>query len=155
MVCVVTGMALGADLSLPPSMQADVVDFDTLRTGQRRAGMFFALWSMSTKLALGGAALIAFPALDMLGFDPAADGPKQGIVALAVIYAVVPVVFKLCAIATIWHHPITRRRHDAIKRRLRTPSPPARRRRSVDLGNRMMRPRRPHRPVGLDPSFRM
>lgn len=119
-VCVVTGMALGADLSLPPSMQADVVDFDTLRTGQRRAGMFFALWSMSTKLALGGAALVAFPALDLLGFDPAADGATRGIVALAVIYAVVPVVFKLCAVATIWHHPITRRRHDVIRRRLQT-----------------------------------
>ena len=119
-VCLVTGMALGADLSLPPSMQADVVDFDTLRTGQRRAGMFFALWSMSTKLALGAAALIAFPALDFLGFDPAADGGAKGVLALAVIYALVPVVFKLCAILTIWHHPITRRRHDVIRKRLQT-----------------------------------
>ena len=119
-VCLVTGMALGADLSLPPSMQADVVDFDTLRTGQRRAGMFFALWSMSTKLALGAAALVAFPALDLLGFDPAAEGATKGLLALAVIYALVPVVFKLCAILTIWHHPITRRRHDVIRKRLQT-----------------------------------
>ncbi|MSO98621.1 MAG: hypothetical protein EXR11_10450 [Rhodospirillaceae bacterium] len=52
LVCVVTGMGLGADLALPPALQADVVDFDILRNRQKRAGLFFAMWSMSTKFAL-------------------------------------------------------------------------------------------------------
>ena len=55
-------MGLGADLVLPPALQADVVDFDRLRSGQARAGLFFALWSMSTKLALALAVGITFPA---------------------------------------------------------------------------------------------
>ena len=53
-VCVFTGMALGADLSLPPAIQADVVDYGELKNGRARAGLHFALWSMSTKLALAG-----------------------------------------------------------------------------------------------------
>ena len=37
-------------------IQADIVDYNQLRTGQARAGLHFALWGMSTKLALAAAA---------------------------------------------------------------------------------------------------
>ncbi|MCG8508798.1 MAG: MFS transporter [Rhodospirillales bacterium] len=118
-VCVITGAALGADLALPPAMQADVIDFDTLRTGQARAGLFFALWSMGTKLALAVAVGLAFPALQLLGFDAKGANTADALTALAVIYALVPIVFKLCAVAMVWRHPIDERRHRAIIRRLR------------------------------------
>ncbi len=118
LVCVVTGAALGADLALPPAMQADVVDLDTLWTGQRRAGLFFALWSMATKLALALAVGLAFPVLDVLGFDAQGGNTAAALMALAVIYALVPTVLKLCAVGLVWRHPITQRRHRAIVRRL-------------------------------------
>jgi Na+/melibiose symporter-like transporter len=117
-ICVVTGMALGADLALPPAMQADVIDLDTLRTGQQRAGLFFALWSMSTKLALALSVGLAFPALDALGFAAGGENDRQTILWLAVIYAWVPTVLKLCAIAMIWSHPMSAKRHDIVRRRL-------------------------------------
>jgi Na+/melibiose symporter-like transporter len=117
-VCVVTGFSLGADLALPPAMQADVVDLDTLRTGQRRAGLFFALWSMSTKLALAAAVGIAFPALAWFGFELGPDNAKGAIIALAVIYAVVPTVLKIGAVMLVWNHPITAQRQSIIRRRL-------------------------------------
>jgi Na+/melibiose symporter-like transporter len=120
LVCVLTGMALGADLALPPAMQADVIDYDTLKSGQRRAGLFFALWSMSTKLALALAVGIAFPALAAFGFETAPDNSPEALLALAVIYAVVPVVLKAGAIALVWNHPITLRRQQTIRRRLDT-----------------------------------
>lgn len=118
LICVVTGMALGADLALPPAMQADVIDLDTLRTGEERAGLFFALWSMSTKLALALAVGVAFPALDALGFVAGGENDRQTILWLAVIYAWVPTVLKACAIAMIWSHPLSARRHDIVRRRL-------------------------------------
>jgi Na+/melibiose symporter-like transporter len=117
-VCVVTGIAFGADIALPPAMQADVVDLDSLRTGKRRAGLYFALWSMSTKLALAAAVGIAFPALAAFGFSSDGGNDAIAITALAVIYALVPTVLKGCAIAVIWSHPITARRQQIIRRRL-------------------------------------
>lgn len=119
-ICVVTGMALGADLALPPAMQADVIDFDRLRTGRDRAGLFFALWSMSTKLALALAVGVAFPALAALGFEAGAENDARALLWLAVIYAGAPTVLKLCAIAIIWNHPMSARRHGIIRRRLET-----------------------------------
>lgn len=115
-ICVVTGMALGADLALPPAMQADVVDLDSLRTGKRRAGAFFALWSMATKLALACAVGLAFPALDLLGFDAHGTNDRTTILALALLYAGVPTVLKIIAIVVTWNHPITAKRQALIQK---------------------------------------
>lgn len=118
-VCIATGLALGADLALPPAMQADVIDLDRLRHGAERAGLHFALWSMATKLALAAAVGLAFPALGAFGFDPkAADHDAGGLLALAMIYAGVPVVLKLIAIAVVWGHPLDARRQAIVRRRL-------------------------------------
>jgi GPH family glycoside/pentoside/hexuronide:cation symporter len=116
-VCVVTGAALGADLSLPPAIQADVIDYGRLRDGADRAGLQFAFWGMSTKLALAAAVGLALPGVAALGFDP--DAPSRGgTVALIMIYAVVPIVIKGVAIGTMWRFPLTAARQRAIRRRL-------------------------------------
>lgn len=118
-VCLVTGAALGADLALPPALQADVVDYDSWKFGRPRAGLLFALWSMASKLALAAAVGIAFPALDLLGFDAtAAENTPRALLSLVVIYALVPVVIKLITVTLVWNHPLTSRRHRAIRHRL-------------------------------------
>jgi len=117
LVCVITGMALGADLALPPAMQADVVDYDELRIGRPRAGLQFALWGMATKFALALGVGLALPGVAALGFDPAAP-TEDGVFALAVIYSSAPVVVKATVIALIWRFPLTPRKHAAIQRRL-------------------------------------
>ncbi len=117
LICLLTGAALGADLVLPPSIQADVVDYDRLRFGEDRTGILFAAWSMATKLALAAAVGIALPSLDALGFDPESGSP-EGLTALVVIYAGIPVVLKVGAIVLVWSFPLTRARHAIIRRRL-------------------------------------
>ncbi|TDQ77563.1 Na+/melibiose symporter-like transporter [Dongia mobilis] len=119
-ICVITGFALGADLALPPALQADVVDLDRLRQGGERAGLFFALSSMSAKLAAAIAVGIAFPVLDLFGLDLSAAQPGTGpaIIALAVIYAWVPCVFKTIAVLMMWRYPLDRTAHADIARAL-------------------------------------
>lgn len=116
-VCIVTGAGLGADLALPPSIQADVVDYDILRHGRERTATQFALWSMSTKLALALAVGTALPALEWLGFDPGRDGAAD-VTVLVGMYAVVPVAIKLAAVTLVWRFPLTSERHAIIRRRL-------------------------------------
>ena len=116
-ICVVTGMALGADLTLPASMQADVVDLDTLKSGRQRTGIYFALWGIATKLALALAVGIAFPLLELAGFE--ADAETQSgtaLLALVLLYSVVPAAFKLGAIALFAGYPITADRQQRIRR---------------------------------------
>lgn len=116
-VCFVTGMAFGADLVLPPAIQADVVDYDELKSRKARAGVQFAIWGMSTKLALALAVGVGLPGLQAAGFDPTAPS-EDGRRALLVIYALVPVVIKLTAVSMIWRFPLTAEKQAIIRRKL-------------------------------------
>lgn len=108
-ICVVTGLALGADVVLPAAIQADVIDIDTAATGQERAGLFLGLWALASKLALALGVGIAFPLLAYAGFDPGAGVKSEtGLSALAWLYAGLPVLLKAGAIALIWNFPLDR-----------------------------------------------
>ena len=119
LVCILTGLALGADLVLPPSMQADVIDLDRLRSGRERAGLYFALWGMGTKLALALAVGIAFLILELAGFEAVPGGGGPGpVFVLAALYSLLPVGFKLASIWLMRGYPITAARHERLRRRI-------------------------------------
>lgn len=108
-ICLFTGITLGADLTLPASMQADVIDVDREMSGEQRAGLYFAAWSFSTKAAVGFASGFALLILDWSGFDAAAE--QQTVLAdwtLVGLYALVPVILKLTAISIMLSFPLTR-----------------------------------------------
>ena len=123
LISVMTGIGLGADLTLPSAMQADIVDVDTLGSGARRAGLYFALWTMATKLALAIAVGIAFPLLELAGFDPARDNAGAALTTLALLYAAVPVLLKLATTALVWNYPLDAAAHAAIRQRLEVTAP--------------------------------
>lgn len=117
-ICVLSGVSLGADLALPASLQADVVDLDWLESGRRRTGLFFAVWSMTTKLSLALAVGIAFPVLELTGFATGGENSSVALGTLAALYGLVPVAIKLVATALVWNFPITEAEQDGIRRRL-------------------------------------
>lgn len=116
-VCIATGAALGADLMLPSSMQADVVDADTARTGTARTGLYFALWGLATKLAVALAAL-GLTAAGLFGFS--VQGPNDGtaLTALTLLYSLVPILFKMGAIALLWHWPLDEAAQAELRRKI-------------------------------------
>lgn len=117
LIAVLTGLGLGFDLSLPASIQADVIDVDTAASGDQRSAIYFAAWSLTTKLALALAVGIAFPLLSAFGFEPggAANSP-DALFALAVVYAWVPVILKLLAVALMWSFPLDEEAQARLRR---------------------------------------
>lgn len=117
-ICVATGLTLGADLSLPASIQADVVDKDTAETGEQRTGLFFALWSVATKAALAIASGIALLTLDFAGFQSGAENTPGALLTLAILYTVAPALLKLCAVGLMWNFPLGPEEQKALRAKI-------------------------------------
>jgi GPH family glycoside/pentoside/hexuronide:cation symporter len=95
-ICVLSGLALGADLALPPALLADVIHE---RAEEARAGAYFGLWNFATKLNLALAAGLALPLLAWLGYQP---GAAPTVAPLYYVYCLVPCALKLAAAALLW-----------------------------------------------------
>ena len=92
-ICLLSGLALGADLALPAAMAADL--------GERLklAGACFGVWNFVAKLNLALAAGLALPLLALAGYRP---GGGAGLGALVLAYALLPLLCKLLALALLW-----------------------------------------------------
>ncbi|MBC6441489.1 MAG: MFS transporter [Rhodospirillales bacterium] len=117
-ITLAVGLLAGADLVLPSALQADLIEWDEHRTGHRRAGLFFALWGMATKLSFAFAVGLAFPLLDLAGFDAAGVNREDSVFVLALLYGGLPIALKLAAVAMLRNYAITRDVHDSIRSEL-------------------------------------
>jgi glycoside/pentoside/hexuronide:cation symporter, GPH family len=98
-VCLASGVALGADLTLPGAMLAGVIQ--RAGHGQRLEGAYFGWWNFATKLNLALAAGVALPLLAQFGYAPGSRS-ASALSALTIAYCVLPCVLKLLAAALLW-----------------------------------------------------
>ena len=98
-VCLLSGVALGADLTLPSALLAGVIQ----RAGHagHAEGAYFGWWNFATKLNLALAAGVSLPALQALGYAPGSRG-AQALSALTLAYCVLPCVLKLMAAGLLY-----------------------------------------------------
>jgi GPH family glycoside/pentoside/hexuronide:cation symporter len=86
LVASVGGLAAGGCDVIFPSLQADVIDWDELQSGERKEGAYFATWSFAAKTSGALASTIVGVALGAMGFVPnvvQSDGVLLGMRALA------------------------------------------------------------------------
>ena len=94
LVCALSGVALGADLAVPPALLAGLIQANGDH-GQGE-GAYFGWWNFATKLNLALAAGLALPALALFGYTPGARAPAA-LQALVIAYCVLPCALKLIA----------------------------------------------------------
>lgn len=95
-ICVITGMCLGADMALPSSIQADVAN-QTKQNNEDLTGVLFGFWAMITKLSLSLAVAISFITLEFTNFETS-NINQTSIIAIIVLYSILPIIFKLSSI---------------------------------------------------------
>jgi glycoside/pentoside/hexuronide:cation symporter, GPH family len=101
LICLASGAAMGADLTLLPALFAR-------RMGQiaPQAAAGFGLWSFVSKFTLAFAAILLFPVLETAGFRAGPDNTEPALQMLSVLYALVPCGLKLLAMALLATTPI-------------------------------------------------
>ncbi|MEM8914219.1 MAG: MFS transporter [Pseudomonadota bacterium] len=94
-VCIASGLALGADMALLPALFAQRV-----ATISGNGGEAFGLWNFCAKLSFALGAM-ALPALQAGGFQAGAENGPEALAQLSLLYALVPCILKLAALALL------------------------------------------------------
>lgn len=101
-ICIASGAAIGADLTLMPALFAR-----RMAEISPNGGQGFGLWSLVTKFTLAFAAAVLLPVLELSGFrSGATDNPGEALSMLTYLYALVPCVLKLLAIGLLVATPL-------------------------------------------------
>jgi glycoside/pentoside/hexuronide:cation symporter, GPH family len=114
-LCAVCGSTFGATVAVPASMLADTIDHDELETGEHREGLYLGIWSIARKGAAAIGVGVALPILDVVGYEPDVDQTPATKFAMTLLYAGVPVLCNLVAIALARRYPIDARRQAEIR----------------------------------------
>ncbi len=121
---IVIGAVFSAPYTLGQSIAADVVDLDSLKTREPRAGLLISFFGLAIKGGDAVGAGLALILVGMLGFDSTAEvKTADSVSALTTAFSLLPIVFYVPAIALIWNFPITpvvqRRIRSLIERRIK------------------------------------
>jgi GPH family glycoside/pentoside/hexuronide:cation symporter len=106
LICLTSGVAVGADLSIPAAMLTRVVQGEGL--DGRAEGAFFGWWNAANKLNLALAAGLSLPLLQLLDYAPGRRD-ADALRALTLAYCLLPCVLKLLAAGLLylfWIRPL-------------------------------------------------
>jgi len=116
-IAAITGVGGGAFWVMPNAMKADVIDLDTLKSGENRAATYFAVWSLAIKLAMALGPWLSLSVLGWVGYDatPGAHNTVQQVLGLKLIFVFSTPLFYGLAALIAWRYPITEERHRLLR----------------------------------------
>ncbi len=110
---------IGSLFTLMMSMTADVIDLDELQNGERREGIFGAIYWWMVKFGFAIAGLLSGAILSFVGFDAAAATQTDAaITGLRAFYSGVPIAGTLIALFVMRNYGVTESRANEIRAQL-------------------------------------
>ncbi len=119
-----SGLGIATAYVIPWAMVPDIIEYDQVRTGQRREGSYYAFASFFQKLATGLAIWGMGQALAWANYITPGLGeappiqPPQAIQVIRIFAGPVPAILLILAIICAWYYPISRESHKATLEQL-------------------------------------
>ena len=118
------GLSVSTAHVLPDAIFPDVIEWDELRTRQRREGIYYGIKNFLRKLTGAGAIFGALQVLGWFGYQSPPEGvtrfsqSPRALYAIRVLTGPTGSAILLSAILVAWFYPLTRERHTRIRRLL-------------------------------------
>ncbi len=112
----ILGAAYSNNVTLPPSMVADVIDWDEAETGKRREGSYFAIWAFATKFCVAIAAFTSLQVMDRVGYLPGVEQTALVKKWLLIMYSWFPAGFYFLAGIALFFFKFSRADLDEVQR---------------------------------------
>ncbi|MEN9228408.1 MAG: MFS transporter [Gloeomargarita sp. HHBFW_bins_205] len=123
-LAVIAGVGVATAYLIPWSLLPDVIEWEELRTGQRREGIFYSLMVFLQKVGLALGLFLVGQALEWSGFVKTVAGqpepvqPVSALLAIRWLIGPLPTLVLLLSLVFAYYYPITREKHAEIVLRL-------------------------------------
>ena len=116
----IAGVGFSAQWVCPHAMIPDVIEYDELITGERREGVYYGVQATATKVTGALASAAIGWVLELSGYiDGATEAPPESaVMAMRVLFALVPAIFLLICVPLLIKYPITRESHAKVMKQL-------------------------------------
>lgn len=118
LLLVLGGMSFGNHISLPPSIVADLIDWDEVRTGGRREASYFAIWALAMKFGNAFTGFAALQVLERVGYTPGVAQSETVKLWMLWMYSWFPAAFYLAAGLALLRFRFTRRDLEEAQQRV-------------------------------------
>jgi GPH family glycoside/pentoside/hexuronide:cation symporter len=99
-------------------MIADVSDFDRLKTGQQRSGMYYGVWGLATKVSQALALAAVGWILTGFGYVANVEQTPHALLGIRLFFGIVPAALIAVALPFLFFYPITRKSHTEVRLKL-------------------------------------
>ena len=89
-VATLLGIAAGCGPVVAPSINADIIDYDELMTGERKEGSYLAVWNLVRKSAGSLIAFVTGLVLQASGFEPNVEQSEGAKMAIRLLFCLLP-----------------------------------------------------------------
>ena len=109
------GIGFGALFPMPYAIVADAIEYDYMRTGQRREGAFFGIWTWGLKIGQALGIFVMGVTLEAMGYVPNVM-PQSASSQLAITLFLGPISAAIFLIAAVflYFYPITEQKYKEI-----------------------------------------
>ncbi len=121
---VVAGAGASVAYLIPWSMMPDVIEFDELKTGLRREGIFYGFMVFLQKTSIAIAIFFVGRGLSLAGYITPTEAmqtpvqPESALETIRLFIGPVPAVILAISLVIVYFYPISRKRHMAVREEL-------------------------------------
>jgi len=117
-IAIVAGIGFASNWVFPWSMVPDVVDYDRLKTGEYRSGMYFGVWGLATKLSEAIALAASGWLLTLFGYVANMEQTSHTLLGIRLFFGPIPAIVILIGLPLLIWFPINRVYHQNILRQI-------------------------------------
>jgi glycoside/pentoside/hexuronide:cation symporter, GPH family len=124
LIAVVAGIGFSANWVFPWAMVPDVVEYDRIKTGEHRGGIYYGVWGLAMKLSEAMGIAASGWVLQLYRYVPNVEQSAHTLLGIRLFFGPVPLLFFVIALPLLIWYPITRSAHAQLRTQLAATSKP-------------------------------
>jgi len=110
---VFAGVGLSTGYIFPWAIVPDTIEYDAIKTGERKEGIFYGMWTFSSKVGQALAGGLIGGILSLTNYVPEGEQGSAAIMGIRLLFGLVPAAIYLTAAVIIYFYPLSEEKYNA------------------------------------------